>query len=70
MTTFQTPIGTLRLVARPQGYTNSVPIQHGNLCFILKDEYPEFAASFVDLLGSSQPASSVAAFMSPGPQSP
>ena len=47
-TTFQTDYGTLRLVSLPMGYTNAVQIQHGNLCFLMKDEYPENASTFVD----------------------
>ena len=34
-TTFQTPYGALRLVTLPMGWTNSVPIFHDDISFIL-----------------------------------
>ncbi|KAJ3555802.1 hypothetical protein NP233_g12120 [Leucocoprinus birnbaumii] len=48
LTTFQTPLGTLRLTSIPMGYTNSMQIQHGDLTFLLQDEIPEVAVPFVD----------------------
>lgn len=48
LTTFQTPLGTLRLTSIPMGYTNSMQIQHGNLTFLLQDKIPEIAVPFVD----------------------
>jgi len=48
LTTFQTPLGTLRQVALPMGWTNSVPIQQANITFILQDEMPDCADSFID----------------------
>jgi len=47
-TTFQTPLGTFRLVSLPMGWTNAVAIQQGNLVFILLDEIPEHIAPFID----------------------
>ncbi len=37
-TMFQTPFGTLRLVTLPMGWTNSIPIFHDDVTYILKDE--------------------------------
>jgi len=48
LTTFQTPLGTLRQCALPMGWTNSVSIQQGNLVFILSEEIPEHANAFLD----------------------
>ena len=48
MTAFQTPIGVLRNVGLPMGYTNAVTIQQTNVTFILMDEMPEHAAAFID----------------------
>lgn len=47
-TTFQGPFGTLRLTRLPQGYTNSVQIQQGDINFILQDEIPHLTQPFVD----------------------
>lgn len=48
LTTFQTPLGTLRLTSIPMGYTNSMQIQHGDLTFLLQPEIPKVALPFVD----------------------
>ncbi len=48
LTTFQTPLGTLRLTSIPMGYTNSMQIQHGDITYLLRDEIPEFTIPFVD----------------------
>lgn len=47
-TTFQTPFGALRLVKLPQGWTNSVPIFHDDVTFILKDEIPHVTIPYID----------------------
>jgi hypothetical protein len=47
-TTFQSPLGTLRLTRLPQGYTNAVQIQQGDVAFILRDEIPQVTQPFVD----------------------
>lgn len=47
-TTFQSPLGTLRLTRLPQGYTNAVQIQQGDVAFILRDEIPHVTQPFVD----------------------
>jgi hypothetical protein len=39
-TTFQSPFGALRLTTLPMGWTNSVPIFHDNITFILQAETP------------------------------
>jgi hypothetical protein len=48
VTTFQTPYGALRLVTLPMGWTNSVPIFHDDVSYILRDEIPEFTIPYID----------------------
>lgn len=48
LTAFQTPVGVLRNVGLPMGYTNSVPIQQANVTFILLEEIPRWANCFID----------------------
>jgi len=48
LTTFQTPFGALRLVTLPMGWTNSVPIFHDDVTFILQPEIPEVTIPFID----------------------
>jgi hypothetical protein len=47
-TTFQTPFGTLQLVMLPMGWTNSVPIFHDDLTFILQAEIPHITIPYID----------------------
>ena len=47
-TTFQTPFGAHRLTTLPMGWTNSVPIFHDDVTFILRDEIPAHVAVYVD----------------------
>ena len=47
-TTFQTPFGALRLVKLPQGWTNSVPIFHDDVTFILRDKIPHVTIPYID----------------------
>jgi len=47
-TTFQTPFGALRLVTLPMGWTNSVPIFHDDVTFILQDEIPHYTVPYID----------------------
>src|SRR5258708_7101761 len=47
-TTFQTPFGALRLVTLPMGWTNSVPIFHEDVTYILRDEIPEYTEPYID----------------------
>lgn len=56
MTTFQTPFGAMRLVTLPMGWTNSVPIFHDDVTFILRDETPEYTWPYIDDVGVRGPA--------------
>ena len=47
-TTFQTPYGALRLVTLPMGWTNSVPIFHDDVTYILQPEIPTFTIPYID----------------------
>src|ERR1700742_783028 len=47
-TTFQTPYGALRLVTLPMGWTNSVPIFHDDVSYILQDEIPHVTKPYID----------------------
>ena len=47
-TSFQTPFGALRLVKLPQGWTNSVPIFHDDVTYILRDEIPHVTIPYID----------------------
>lgn len=57
LTTFQTPLGTLRLTSIPMGYTNSVQIFHGDTTFLLQDEIPHVTVPFLDDIPVKGPAS-------------
>ena len=46
-TTFDTPLGTMRLTVLPQGWTGSVEIFHNDVVFILQHEM-ERAPNFLD----------------------
>ena len=48
LTTFQTPFGALRLVTLPMGWTNSVPIFHDDVTYILQPEIPEVTIPYID----------------------
>ncbi|TFY76788.1 hypothetical protein EWM64_g7225 [Hericium alpestre] len=48
LTTFQSPIGALRNTSLPIGWTNSLPIFHGDVSFVLEPEIPKVAKPFVD----------------------
>ena len=48
LTTFQSPFGTLRLVTLPMGWTNSVPIFHDDVTFILQPEIPDVTVPYID----------------------
>jgi hypothetical protein len=47
-TTFQTPFGALRIVKLPMGWTNSVPIFHDDVSFVLRDEIPHVSIPYID----------------------
>jgi len=46
--TFQTPFRVLRLVILPIGWTNSVPIFHDDVIYILRDEIPKYTLPYID----------------------
>ena len=48
MTAFQTPLGVLRIVSLPMGYTNSPTEFQACMMFILQDEVPDKAGVFID----------------------
>ena len=47
-TTFQTPFGAMRLVTLPMGWTNSVPIFHDDVTYILQPEIPHTTIPYID----------------------
>ena len=47
-TTFQTPFGAMRLTTLPMGWTNSVPIFHGDVVYILQPEIPHLTQPYID----------------------
>jgi hypothetical protein len=47
-TTFLTPFSALRLVTLPMGWTNSIPIFHDNVTFILQAEIPHVTIPYID----------------------
>ena len=47
-TTFQSPYGALRLTTLPMGWTNSVPIFHDDVTFILQPEMPHLTIPYID----------------------
>ena len=47
-TTFQTPFGALRIVKLPMGWTNSVPIFHDDVTYILREEIPHVTIPYID----------------------
>ena len=55
-TTFQTPFGALRLTTLPMGWTNSVPIFHDTVTYILQPEIPDWTIPFVDNVTVKGPA--------------
>jgi hypothetical protein len=48
LTTFQAPLGTLCLTCVPMGWSNYVPIFHGNVPYTLQDEMPDITIPFLD----------------------
>ncbi|KAF8829978.1 hypothetical protein HHX47_DHR2000155 [Lentinula edodes] len=47
-TTFQTPYGALRLTTLPMGWTNSVPIFHDDVTYMLREEIPHVTRPYID----------------------
>ena len=56
-TTFQTPFGAQRLVTLPMGWTNSVPIFHDDVTYILQDEIPHVTIPYIDDVPIKGPSS-------------
>ena len=56
-TTFQTPYGALHLVTLPMGWTNSVPIFHDNVTYILQSEIAHLMIPYVDDVPVKGPSS-------------
>ena len=48
LTTFQTPFRALRLVTLPMGWTNSVPIFHDDVSYILQPKIPTWTVPYID----------------------
>lgn len=48
LTTFQTPFGALRHCTLPMGWSNSVPIFHEDVTYILRPEIPDLTAPYID----------------------
>jgi len=46
--TFQTPFGALRLVTLPIEWTNSIPIFHNDVIYILCQEIPRYILSYIN----------------------
>jgi hypothetical protein len=55
-TTFQTPFGAHRLVTLPMGWTNSVPIFHDDVTYILQPEIPHTTIPYIDDVPVKGPA--------------
>lgn len=56
MTAFQTPLGVLRIVSLPMGYTNSPAEFQACMMFILQEEVPDKAGVFIDDVPIKGPA--------------
>ena len=48
LTTFQTPYGTMQLTTLPMGWTNSVPIFHEDITYILQEQVPHLTQPYID----------------------
>jgi len=48
LTTVQSPVGAIRLMTVPQGWTGAIPIFHANVVFILEPEIPDPTQPFMD----------------------
>ena len=56
LTTFQSPFGALRLVTLPMGWTNSVPIFHDDVTYILQPEIPDTMVPYINNVPVRGPA--------------
>jgi transposase InsO family protein len=57
LTTFQSPIGPLRITSMPMGYTNSVSEFQACTTFVLQDEIPSVTNVFIDDIPIKGPVS-------------
>src|SRR5271154_1322599 len=57
LTTFQTSFGALRLVTLPMGWTNSVPIFHDDVTYILQPEILHVTIPYIDDVSIKGPKS-------------
>ena len=48
LTMFQSPFGALQLVTLPMGWTNSVPIFHDDVTYILQPEIPKVTVPYIN----------------------
>jgi len=48
LTTFQMLFRALRLVTLPMGWTNSVPVFHDDITYILRDKIPKYTLPYID----------------------
>jgi hypothetical protein len=48
LTTFQTPYEALQLTTLPMGWTNSVPIFHDDITYILQPKIPHVTQPYID----------------------
>ena len=56
LTTFQSLFGALRLVTLPMGWTNSVPIFHNDVTYILQPEIPKVTVPYINNVPICRPA--------------
>jgi hypothetical protein len=56
LTMFQSPFSALCLVTLPMGWTNSVPIFHDDITFILQPEIPNITVPYIDDVPIRSPA--------------
>jgi len=56
LTTFQSPVGPLRITSMPMGYTNSVSEFQACTTFVLQDEIPSVTNVFIDDIPIKGPA--------------
>jgi hypothetical protein len=57
LTTFQTPFGAMHLRTLPMGWTNSIPISHDDVTYILQQEIPDYTIPYIDNVPVKGPAS-------------
>lgn len=55
LTTFNTPFDSLRLTSLPMGWTNSVPVFHDDVTFILQPKIPDYTVPYIDNMAIKGP---------------